>query len=266
MDSINIELSDDEVRDDTRDENSIPPVVETGVTQLVKLDTMTDDIMMFEEDVQEKDTYTLSLGSSPSKHAPSDIRSNMDVDPHPYSSSKIAKVNSTDVDILTDNTVLTQSSNVTSSKFKSPKKSKYNTRQVTTKYNAIICLNKNLQLKDEVVSRDQRSIATHVINSSGDTIVSIINIYAPASLTARSLFFTCFPDLPFLNYITADVPGFVLRDFNMSSPTTTGTTDWEDWISTNFFNCFPAGSTTFQRGSLTRTTIDLFLGILHSHF
>ncbi|KAI9349962.1 hypothetical protein BD770DRAFT_446075 [Pilaira anomala] len=255
---------------------------------------MTEEIMVFEEEVQDKDKCTFISGSSASKHAPSDIRSTMDVDPHPSNSSKIAKGNSMVVDVVNDDTILTQSPNVTS-KFKSPKNifkvaNKTNQRlflsflrssslhidilclqevsafhsqhslteeqqlyfqhflfpnrsSVATKYTAIICLNNNLQLKDEVVSRDQRSIATHIINSSGDTVASIINIYAPASSTERSLFFTSFPDLPFLNYITTDFPGFILGYFNMSLPSTTGTADWKDWISTNFFNCFPAGST-----------------------
>lgn len=147
VDLKNIKLSDEEVRDETRDEtrdeNSLPSVAKTDINQLVKRksleklsnvsdnkgDTMTEDITMFEEDVHEKDMYTFILGSSASKHAPNDIRSTMDVDPHPSTSSKKAKVNSMEVDLLNDDTVLTQSSKVTSSKFKSPKKSKYNTRQ-----------------------------------------------------------------------------------------------------------------------------------------
>lgn len=135
---------------------------------------------------------------------------------------------------------------------------------IVTKYTAIICLNKQLKLNDEVVSMDQRCMAANVTDLSGKTIASIINMYIPATPADRPSFIQQFMDLPFLNYITAEIPGFVLGDFNMnlanSSATDSRISKWVNWLTHNFFNCFPAGLPTFQRGDRTKTTIDYIFG------
>lgn len=131
---------------------------------------------------------------------------------------------------------------------------------IVTKHTAIICLNKNLLLQDSVISRDQRSMAAVVNTSSGDTIASIINMYAPADRTDRSAFFGSFLDLPLLNYINAEYPGFLLGDFN-TNINNHQTSPWFEWISQRMFNCFPSGAPTFQRGAQIKTTIDYVFGL-----
>lgn len=123
-------------------------------------------------------------------------------------------------------------------------------------------------MKDEVVSRDQRVIGSYIATTTGDTVASIVNIYAPAVRTERIVFFSNILDIPFLHYTTnPDIPGFVVGNFNMSIPTTgehttanNRLTSWHEWISNNFFNCFPSGLPTFQRGSITKSTIDYIFG------
>ncbi|KAG2233294.1 hypothetical protein INT48_001606 [Thamnidium elegans] len=134
---------------------------------------------------------------------------------------------------------------------------------VVTKYVAIICLNKNLILKDEVVSLDQRAVASYVNSLSGDTVSSIVNIYAPAEIMARKLYYQNFMDIPFLHYITAEVPDFLLDDFNTNLSSLNNNTNinsspymWQEWLANNFKNCFPAGLLTFQSSTQIKSTID----------
>lgn len=138
---------------------------------------------------------------------------------------------------------------------------------IVTKYTAIICLNKNYILKDEVISLDQRTVALYVTNLSGDIVTSIINVYAPADTLARKIFYQNFMDIPFLHYITDEIPGFLLGDFNISlsslnnnSKVNNDSHRWKEWLTNNFRNCFPAGLPTFQSNTQTKTTIDFIFG------
>ncbi|KAI8091648.1 hypothetical protein BDF21DRAFT_395363 [Thamnidium elegans] len=85
---------------------------------------------------------------------------------------------------------------------------------IVTRYVAIICLSKNLILKDKEVSLDQRAVASYTTNLSGDRVPSIVNIYAPAETMTRKLYYQKFMDIPFLHYITSEVPGFLLDGFH----------------------------------------------------
>lgn len=131
-----------------------------------------------------------------------------------------------------------------------------------TKHCAIICLNHNYHLDNDIVSLDERCLSANVIDkSTNTTICTIINIYGPAQQADRLPFLDHFMSLPYVDLVSDLLPTFLLGDLNLQLANLEDSCSderfqvWYEWISTNFSNCFPEGRPTFQRQDF-RSTID----------
>ncbi|CAO3613463.1 unnamed protein product [Mucor hiemalis] len=255
-----------QVRQNSTDLVSSPTPVDTSIADLPtdsqiareifidSKDDLPDEDIMIVEPTEARNTQQLTdnildgaLGSLGSKYAPTEVRLSMDIDDRPSRRSSGVK---------------TRAATEAHMKDVSPSTTPTTLALVFTKHCAIICLNQNYYLDNDIVSLDERCISANVIDKTNNTIIcNIINIYGPAQRADRLPFIEHFMSLPYIDIVSDSFPTFLMGDLNLQlAKLEESCSDdrfliWYDWLSTNFSNCFPAGRPTFQRQDF-RSTID----------
>jgi exonuclease III len=108
-----------------------------------------------------------------------------------------------------------------------------------SKHCATIILNPQLKAQNEFITKDERCIAAEIIDLESNSLMTVMNIYAPAQKNGRIIFFREILHLQLL--FNKPKKLILLGDFNLHihNHISQAEKPFYKWISTNLTNCFP---------------------------